>query len=233
MATRDLFEQATAPELLAPEELEAMVRGERGLGGMLHAARLAARLTIDAVGVPNLRAFEAGWARPTPNDVRQVAARTGADLVALLIAWDADASEEARLRMGEGRAMVDAAVRVTDGGGTCPCCGQAVKAREVALSAKLGEVVRGLVRGYRGGPVTLATGAGLARDAALWELALPVTDQVFLPTEQARVFMRGELRLPRRLIVWQGKVIGQAGKPTSWADLKVPPEAERTTLALL
>ena len=113
---------------------------------------------------------------------------------------------------------------IVAGGGSCPCCGQEVKAREVALSAKMGEVVRALVRGYRGGPVTLEAGVALARDAALWDLALPVAGAAFLPTEQARVFMRGELRLPRRLIVWQGRIIGQAGKPTAWGDLKVPPD---------
>lgn len=122
---------------------------------------------------------------------------------------------------------------IAAGGGSCPCCGQDVKAREVALSARLGEVVRALVRGYRGGPVTLDAGVALARDAALWDLALPVSGASFLPTEQARVFMRGELRLPRRLIVWQGKVIGQAGKPTAWGDLKVPPERTGEALSLL
>lgn len=232
MATRDLFSsEAERPEAVTAGDLEAMARGERGLAGLLKAARVGAGLTLDAVGVPRLRAIEAGTERPTPETVRRLAAVTGADLVALLSMWDEGIAAGERVRLEEGRTMVGEAI--TAGGGSCPCCGQEVKAREVALSAKLGEVVRGLVRGYRGGPVTLVAGAGLARDAALWDLALPVSGVAFLPTEQARVFMRGELRLPRRLIVWQGKIIGQAGKPTAWADLKVPPERVGEALALL
>lgn len=206
-------------------------RPERGLAGRLKAVRVGAGLTLDAVGIPRLRAIEAGTERPTPETVRRIAARTGGDLTALLSAWDEGQPEGERVRLEEGRTMVYEAIQ--GGGGSCPCCGQAVKVREVALSAKLGEVVRQLVRGYRGGPVTLDTGAGLARDASLWGLTLPVTDAVFLPTDEGRAFMRGELTLPRRLIVWNGKVIGQAGKPTSWADLKVPPERVAEALALL
>ena len=233
MATRDLFSaEAERPEVVEPAELEAMVRGERGLAGLLRAARIGAGLTLDAVGgVPHLRAIEAGTSRPTPETVRRIAAATGADLVALLSEWDAGLVAGERVRLEEGRTMVGEAIAA--GGGSCPCCGQDVKAREVALSAKMGEVVRALVRGYRGGPVTLEAGVALARDAALWELALPVAGAAFLPTEQAQVFMRGELRLPRRLIVWQGKIIGQAGKPTAWGDLKVPAERTGEALSLL
>lgn len=223
MSTRDLFDRAPErPETVDDAELAAMVRGDHGLAGRLRAVRIGAGLTVGAMGIAHIKAYESAQIRPTPEVVRQIAARAGGDLVALLRAWDEEMPEDSRMRLTEGRAMVDAAIRVTDGGGSCPCCGQAVKAREVALSARLGAVVRGIVRGYRGGPVTLDAGAGLARDAALWDLALPVTDVAFLPTAQAKVFMAGDLRLPRRLIVWQGKIIGQAGKPASWADLKVP-----------
>lgn len=232
MATRDLFSsEAERPEPVTPEDIEAMARGERGLPGLLRAARLGAGMTLDTVGVPRLRAIEAGTERPTPETVRRIAAVTGGDLVALLSMWDEGIAAGERVRLEEGRTMVGEAI--TAGGGSCPCCGQEVRAREVALSAKLGEIVRGLVRGYRGGPVTLDAGASLARDAALWDLALPVSGDAFLPTEQARVFMRGELRLPRRLIVWQGRIIGQAGKPTAWGDLKVPPERVTEALELL
>ncbi|MEK9901659.1 MAG: hypothetical protein VW516_13025 [Rhodospirillaceae bacterium] len=232
MATRDLFSsEAERPEVVSPEDIEAMARGERGLAGLLRAARIGAGLALDAVGVPRLRAIEAGTERASPETVRRIAAVTGADLVALLSAWDEGLSAGERVRLEEGRTMVGEAIQA--GAGSCPCCGQEVKAREVALSAKLGEVVRGLVRGYRGGPVTLEAGVSLARDAALWDLALPVSGAAFLPTEQARVFMRGELRLPRRLIVWQGKIIRQAGKPTAWGDLKVPPERVTEALSLL
>jgi len=232
MATRDLFSaEAERPEVVEPAELEAMARGERGLAGRLRAARVGAGLTVTAMGVPGLAGFEAGVLYMPPDVVRQIAIRTGADLAVLLAAWDAEQAADSRVRLEEGRAMVGEAIAA--GGGSCPCCGQDVKAREVALSAKLGEVVRALVRGYRGGPVTLEAGAALARDAALWDLALPVSGAAFLPTEQARVFMRGELRLPRRLIVWQGKVIGQAGKPTAWGDLKVPAERTGEALSLL
>ena len=232
MATRDLFSaEAERPEVVEPAELEAMIRGERGLAGLLRAARIGAGLTLDAMGVPGLAGFEAGILYMNPDVVRRIAARTGADLAALLAAWDAEQPADSRVRLEEGRTMVGEAI--VAGGGSCPCCGQEVKAREVALSAKLGEVVRALVRGYRGGPVTLEAGVALARDAALWDLALPVAGAAFLPTEQARVFMRGELRLPRRLIVWQGRIIGQAGKPTAWGDLKVPPERVTEALSLL
>jgi NitT/TauT family transport system substrate-binding protein len=50
--------------------------------------------------------------------------------------------------------MVAEAVKSTEGG-PCPCCGQLVKAREVSLSAKIGAVVRGVTRDFRGEPVRL------------------------------------------------------------------------------
>lgn len=232
MATRDLFDRAPErAERLDELELVAMVRGDRGLAGRLTAARIGKGLALDQVGVLHLRAYEAGQVRPGIETVRQLAERYGADLAALLAAWDAEMPEAARMRMGEGRAMVAAAVLVPDGG-ACPCCTQLVKAREVSLSARLGAVVRSIVRGYRGEPVRPAE-ARLALDAALWDLSLPVTSEAFMPTQTGRDFIAGGLKLPRRLIVWQGKVIGQAGKPTSWADLKVPDEASPEALALL
>lgn len=232
MATRDLFQ--TAPpiaEAIPDEEMRALVRGERGLAGRIRAARIGAGLTVDGMGVPHLKAYEQGQLRPGVDVLRTIAARTGADLSALLEQWDLEMPEGSRIRLAEARAMVDAAVRAE--GGSCPCCGQAVRAREVALSAKLAVVVRAVVRGYRGGPVRVAAGAGLATDAALWDLTLPVTADAFLPTDTARAFLGGDLRLPRRLIVWQGRVIGQAGKPTAWGDLKVPAEGCPEALALL
>lgn len=232
MPTRDLFDRAPErPEAIDPAELAAMARGERGLAGRLRALRIGAGLTVDAMGVNHLKAYEAGQVRPTPEAIRRIAERAGGDLAALLAAWDGEMPEGSRMRLSEGRAMVDAALAAGDG--SCPCCGQAVRVREVALSAKMGEVIRALVRGYRGGPVDMGDRAGLARDAALWELALPVSAAAYLPTETGRTFMGGALKLPRRLFVWQGKVIGQAGKPTGWADLKVPDEAAPQAMALL
>lgn len=234
MATRDLFAKAPErAEKLDAAMLERMVRGEFGLAGRLHAARVGAGLTVDQLGVPHARAYEQGQVRPGIVDVRRIAARTGADLAGLLAAWDSEVPGGDRMRMEEGRVMVAEAVKSTEGG-PCPCCGQFVKAREVSLSAKIGAVVRGVTRDFRGEPVRLliADVARAARDAALWDLVLPVGGEAFMPTEAGRTFLRGELSLPRRLIVWQGKIIGQAGKPTSWVDLKVPDEAAPEALAL-
>lgn len=231
MTIRDLFCQEPATvETVDPLELAAMVRGERGLGGRLKALRVGAGLSIDAVGVRGLRAIETGAEQATPEIVRQVAARTGGDVAALLVAWDAEQPDDARVRLSEARGMVTAAL---DAGGDCPCCGQAVKVREVILTTKMAVVVRSLVRSYRGSPVKLDDGASLARDAVLWGMALQVTDVSFLPTTVARDFMLGDVKLHRRITVWNGQVLRKSGKLVAWADLKVPPEPTPTSMPLL
>jgi len=107
------------------------------------------------------------------------------------------------------------------GGTRCPCCGTPAKVKDVRFTLEMAAFLTYLVRRYEADEFNSElvsakpADASLGKDLQLWKL-IEMTQKykayLFRPTERGIQFVRNEIRVPDRVAVFNGRVVGWGEK---------------------